>query len=170
MAHLDDLVEDGNSPFQLYKKEEKEQFALNIKEVDLKDSESMPPEGIGVWEEIIPEGTRTLTATASTRPGYVGVQSEWELVDPMTMETINKVAVMDDDDKQVIHMGRPVYRVNDHWFELNVKFEWTDAPEPPEQPKSSLYGGRLGQLGGARPSPPSSSGSSSRKSVPDVGM
>ena len=169
LAHLNDLVEDGNSPFQLYKKAEKEQFALNIKEVDLKDSESTPPEGIGVWEEIIPEGATSLTATASTRPGYVGTQSEWELVDPMTKETINKVAVMDEDGKQVIHMGRPVFRVNDHWFELNVKFEWTEAPEPPEQPQSSLYGGRLGQLGGARPSSSSSSGSSS-KSVPDVGM
>jgi hypothetical protein len=169
LANLNDLVEDGNSPFQLYKKAEKEQFALNIKEVDLKNSESMPPEGIGMWEEIIPEGITSQTATASTRPGYVGVQSEWELVDPMTKETINKVAVMDDDGKQVIYNGRPVFRVNDHWFELNVKFEWTEAPEPPEQPKSSLYGGRLGQLGGARPSSSSSSGSSNR-SVPDVGM
>jgi hypothetical protein len=143
---------------------------LNVKEVDLKESESMPPEGIGVWEEIIPEGTTSQTATASTRPGYVGAQSEWELVDPMTRETINKVAVLDDEGKQVIHMGRPVFRVNDHWFELNVKFEWTEAPEPPEQPKSTLFGGRLGQLGGARPPSSSSSGSSSNRSVPDVGM
>lgn len=172
LVHLDDLVEDGNSPFQLYKKEEKEQFSLEIKEVDLEDNDSMPPEGIGVWEEKIPQASATTITGGTTRIGYVGGQSEWELVDPMTRETINKVPVLDDDGKQVIHMGRPVYRVNDHWFVLNVKFEWTDAPEPPEQPGMSLYGGRMGLMGGrTSPTTPSTSaGTTSQRSVPDDGM
>jgi len=165
LAHLDDLVEDGNSPFQLYKKAEKEQFSLEVKQVDLVDSESMPPEGVGVWEEkILTSGTTTTAATRGL--GYVGTQSQWELVDPMTRETINKVAVLDENGKQAIYNGKPVHRVNDHWFVLNVKFVWTDAPEPPEQPGSSLYGGRMSPT---TVSPSTTSGSSSR-SVPNVDM
>ena len=169
LAHLDDLAEDGNSPFTLYKKEEKEQFSLKIQEVDLENTDSVPPEGIGVWEERIPQGT-TVTGMGSNRPGYVGVQSEWALVDPMTRETINKVPVLNEEGKQVLYQGKPVYRVNDHWFELNVKFVWKEAPEPPEQPKTSLYGGRTTQMG-ARTSTSTSSGStSSRRSAPDIDM
>ena len=160
LAHLDELAADGNSPFQLYKKEEKEQFSLEIKVVDLEDSESMPPEGVGVWEEKIAEGTTTNVA-APSRLGYVGTQSEWELVDPMTRETINKVPVLDEDGKQVIYNGKPVFRVNDHWFILNVKFVWKDAPEPPEDPMSTLYGGRYGQMG-ARTSPTTVTGTTSQ--------
>jgi len=170
LAHLDDLAKEGDSPFKLYKKAEKEQFALNIKEVDLQDSESTPPQGIGEWEERIPK-----TATPSAGPGrigYVGTQSEWALVDPMTRETINKVPVLNEEGKQVLYQGKPVYRINDHWFELNVKFVWKDAPEPPEQPTTSLYGNRLGQTstktstGKTSTSP--SSGSSSRRSAPSI--
>lgn len=143
LAHLNDLVEDGNSPFQLYKKAEKEQFSLEIKQVNLQDTDSMPPEGVGVWEEKVLQ-TPTTTNARTGRLGSVGAgtQSEWELVDPMTRETINKVPVLNEDGKQVIVNGKPAYRVNDHWFVLNVKFEWTEAPEPPEQPGSSLTMGR----------------------------
>lgn len=142
LANLDDLVEDANdNPFKLYKKAEKEQFSLEIKQVDLQDSDSMPPEGVGVWEEKLLE-TKSTTATPARGLGYVGSQqSEWELVDPMTRETINKIAVKDEDGKQVIYNGRPVNKINDHWFVLNVKFEWTEAPEPPEQPTTSMFGG-----------------------------
>jgi hypothetical protein len=117
----------------------------------------MPPEGVGVWEEKV-QTPKTTTTTATRGLGYAGTQSEWELVDPMTGETINKIAVMDKDGKQAIYNGKPVYKVNDHWFVLNVKFEWTDAPEPPKQATSSMYGGV-----GARSSTPSSS--SSKKST-----
>ena len=166
LAHLDELVADGNNPFKLYKKEEKEQFSLEIKEVNLEDSEMMPPEGVGVWEE---KEIETTAVQVSSRPGYVGAQSEWELVDPMTRETINKVPVLDEDGEQVIRNGRPVSRVNDHWFVLNVKFEWTEAPEPPEDPTASMYGGMMGRMG-VRTPPSTSTGSSSGTSVPDVGM
>jgi type IV pilus assembly protein PilM len=166
LGHLNDLFEDGNSPFVLYKKAEKEQFALNIKEVDLQDSESTPPQGIGVWEEQIPE--TTTPSAGPGRVGYVGAQGEWLLVDPMTKETINRVPVLDDDGKQVLYQGKPVYQVNDHWFELNVKFVWKDAPEPPEQPTTSLYGGRMTPTTSRPSTTPKSSGSSSRRSTPSI--
>jgi len=131
----------------------------------LMDADSMPPEGVGVWEEKTPQ-TTTATTAGTSRLGYVGTQSEWKLVDPMTGETINRVSVLNEDGKQVIINGKPVYRVNDYWFVLNVKLEWTEAPEPPEQPASSLYGGRMG----ATSTPKSTTSSSSSRSVPDVDM
>ncbi|MBN2313238.1 MAG: type IV pilus assembly protein PilM [Sedimentisphaerales bacterium] len=167
LAHLNDLVEDGNSPFQLYKKAEKEQFSLEVKQVDLKDSDSMPPEGVGVWEEKVLQASTT-TAAQTGRLGSVGTatQTEWELVDPMTRETINKVPVLNEDGKQVIINGKPVYRVNDHWFVLNVKFEWTEAPEPPKQATgTSLLGGR-GVMSTRKPS----TSSSSSRSIPSDDM
>jgi hypothetical protein len=167
LAHLDDLVPDGNSPFKLYKKAEKEQFSLEIKEVDLKDSEMMPPEGVGVWEE---KEVKATAVPTSTRPGYVGAQSEWELVDPMTRETINKVPILNEDGEQVIRNGKPVFRVNDHWFVLNVKFEWTEAPEPPEDPMASMYGGMMGRMGVRTPTTTGSGSSSQNSSVSDDDM
>ncbi|MEJ2703250.1 MAG: type IV pilus assembly protein PilM [Sedimentisphaerales bacterium] len=167
LAHLDALAEDGNSPFQLYKKEDKDQFALEIKEVDLQDADSTPPEGVGVWEEQPPKETAG-SGFGQSRPGYVGTQSQWELVDPMTGERIDKVPVLNDEGKPLLVQGKPVYRVNDHWFVLNVKLVWKDAPEPPEQPGASLYGGRMGGRLPTRPAAPPSSGSSSRRSAPSV--
>jgi len=145
LAHLDDLVEDGNSPFELYKKEDHEQFNLEIKEVALDNVDVTPPEGVGVWEEQTPK-TPTVTAPARSGFGYgYGGQVEWALVDPMTRETINKVPVLDEDGKQRYYQGKPLDKVNDHWFVLNVKFVWRGAPEPPEDPVMSLYGSRYGQ-------------------------
>jgi hypothetical protein len=168
LAHLDDLVQDGNSPFKLYKKAEKDQFSLVVKEVDLQNSDSTPPEGIGVWEELPSKATTTV---AQSRLGYVGAQSQWELVDPMTKERIDKVPVLNENGMPELYQGKPVFKVNDHWFELNVKFEWTQAPAPPEQPGTSLYGGRggrMGPMGGRTTTPSPSSGSSSRKSTPSL--
>ncbi len=164
LAHLDALVADGNSPFALYKKAEKDQFSLEIKEVDLQNADSTPPEGVGVWKEEKPKETTT-SAVGQGRVGYVGAQSQWELVDPMTGERIDKVPVLNDDGKQDFYQGKPVYRVNDHWFILNLKLVWKDAPKPPEQPGASMYGGRMNPRAPTRPaaSPSRSSGSSSRK-------
>jgi len=50
------------------------------------------------------------------------------LIDPMTKEIISKVAELDEDGKEKLD-GRGI--VNDHWFILNVKFAWKDAPAPP---------------------------------------
>jgi hypothetical protein len=167
LEHLNDIVEDGNSPFELYKKEDHEQFNHEIKEVTV-DGEM--PEGIGVWEEVIDE-------TAQTAPGtYRGggaATRNWILIDPMTGETISKETVLDEEGKPKLYRGQQVYKVNDHWFVLNAKFLWKDAPEPPKQPVTSQYGIMSPQ----RPtttttttSPSSSSSSSKRSKLPDLDM
>jgi len=161
LAHLDDLVEDGNSPspFELYKKDDPEQFGLEIKEVTL-DGEM--PEGIGIWEEVLDEKAVTTT------PQSTSLTRNWILIDPLTRETINKESVLDENGKPILYRGQPVYKVNDHWFVLNLKFIWRDAPEPPAQPVPSQYGGMISTQ---RPtSAPSTSSGSSRKNIPDLDM
>jgi hypothetical protein len=156
LQHLDDMVKDANSPFELYKKEDPEQFNLEIKEVDL-DGEM--PEGIGIWEELIDETTQT-----GSRSGVV--TRKWILIDPMTRETINKESMLGEDGKPILYRGLPRFKVNDHWFVLNAKFLWNDAPEPPAKPQTSMYGGMMST---PRPttSTPSPSSGSSGKSLPD---
>ncbi|MHC4559700.1 MAG: type IV pilus assembly protein PilM [Planctomycetota bacterium] len=157
LAHLDDLVEDVNSPFEVYKKDDPEHFNLEMKEVSW-DEEI--PAGIGVSE-------RRSTTTITTRPGQ-GDTTEWVLVDPMTKETINKVAVLDEDGKPVLDRnGRPVNKVNDHWFVLNVKFVWTEGPEPPEPP--AQLSRMSSRPGSRRPVSPPSSGSTGGRQLPSVG-
>jgi type IV pilus assembly protein PilM len=128
LEHLDDTV-DGNSPFELYNKTEApEQFSLEMKEVSI--SAELPP-GIGVQE------TRTNTSTTDSRQN----KEEAVLKDPMTNEIISTVPVYNEDGIQELGMGgKPVFQVNDHWFILNLKFIWKDAPEPPAQ-TASPYGG-----------------------------
>ncbi|MHC4751924.1 MAG: type IV pilus assembly protein PilM [Planctomycetota bacterium] len=157
LAHLDDLVEDVNSPFEVYKKDDPEHFNLEMKEVSW-DEEI--PAGIGVSE-------RRSTTTITTKPGQ-GDTAEWVLVDPMTKETINKVAVLDEDGKPVLDRnGRPVNKVNDHWFVLNVKFVWTEGPEPPEPP--AQLSRMSSRPGSRRPVSPPSSGSTGGRQLPSVG-
>jgi type IV pilus assembly protein PilM len=153
LQHLDDLIEDANSPFELFKKEEPEQFGLEIKEVTI-DGEM--PEGIGVWEELIDNTTNT----TNTRGRTGGLTRNWILIDPMTKETINKERVLDEDGKPVLYRGQEVHKVNDYWFVLNAKFVWRDAPEPPEQPITSQYG--------MMPQRPTTSPGPSSNSLPGV--
>jgi hypothetical protein len=126
------------------------------------------PEGIGVWEEVIDESTKTPSSTPRSVSG--SLTRNWILIDPMTKETINKESVLDENGKPVLHIGKPVYKVNDHWFVLNAKFIWKDAPEPPKQTVTSPYGTMLPQRPATTTTTPpsSSSGSSRRKStIPD---
>jgi type IV pilus assembly protein PilM len=161
LAHLDDMVEDGNSPFELFKKEDHEQFNLDIKEVTI---ENDTPGGIGVWEELIDE-----TAQIAGSPSNIA-NRKWILIDPMTKETISKENVLDEDGKQILYRGKPVYKVNDHWFVLNAKFVWRDAPEPPAPPTpTSRYGAILPQRPATSTTTSTSKSSrSSRGSVPDI--
>ncbi|MHC4680699.1 MAG: type IV pilus assembly protein PilM [Planctomycetota bacterium] len=146
LANLDAMVEDGNSPFVLYERADPEQFKLEMKEVTL-DVEM--PEGIGTWQE----RPAKIAVTGPRAPANV----EWDLVDPMTHEVINKIAEVDETGKQRLYRGKPVFKVNDHWFVLNVKFVWKDAPEPPPQP-AGMY--PFGMPSAMPPSPPSSGGQS----------
>jgi hypothetical protein len=87
----------------------------------------------------------------------------------MTRETICKVSVLDGNGNPELYRGLPVYKVNDHWFVLNAKFLWRDAPEPPAQPVTSQYGGGMMSIRRptmSSPSPSPSSGSSG-SSLPD---
>ena len=152
------MVEDADSPFELFKKEDPEQFNLEIKEVTI-DGE-MVPAGIGIWEELIDE-----TARPGSRAG--ALTRNRILIDPMTREVICKISVVDEDGEPILYRGQPVFKVNDHWFVLNAKFIWRDAPEPPAQPMTSQYGGMMSTLRPTMSSPSPSSGSSGN-SLPDI--
>lgn len=132
LAHLDDYVEDGNSPFELYEKTVvPEQFSLEIKKVVIDDE---MPGGIGEMD------VRYNTTGGRPKPGDAG---EWVLIDPLTKEIMNEVPELNPDGTQRIYQGKEVTRVNDHWFVLKVKFIWRDAPEAPEpEMPTNLYGPR----------------------------
>jgi len=120
LLHLDDFVADGNSPFEVYKMTDNEQFKPDIGEVSF-DVEMMPA-GIGVLD------VRYKPQPTSTTPGQAQ-EGEWVLIDPMTKELISKIAEWEDNGDAKLYRGKQVYTVNDHWFVLNVKFVWRDAPE-----------------------------------------
>jgi hypothetical protein len=117
LMHLDDFV-DGNSPFEVFKKADPNQFSLEIGQVSM---DEQIPAGIGVRD----------IRSKPTPPGANQSDSwEWILVDPMTNETISKVAEWKEDgNPQLDRLGQQVYTINDHWFVLKVKFVWRDAPE-----------------------------------------
>jgi len=161
LAHLDAMVADGNSPFMLYERTNPEHFKLEIKEVTI-DSEM--PEGIGVWQEQTP---RTPVAVTGPRSSAT---VEWALVDPMTNEIINKITELDENGRQRIYRGQPVFKVNDHWFVLNLKLVWKEAPEPPKPTITSPYGMPMSQPSpsAAPASRPSSRPSGRKSSVPEI--
>ena len=48
----------------------------------------------------------------------------------MTGEVISKVPELDRyGHKKIDRLGKMVYQVNDHWFKLDFKLMWKDAPE-----------------------------------------
>jgi hypothetical protein len=148
----------------LYKKEDPEQFKLDIMEVTV---DGGVPVGIGEWKEVIDESTRIRTTPGPSRRSPLGTRN-MILIDPMTGETISKEPVLDREGKQVLDRssGQPAYKVNDHWFVLNAKFLWPDAPEQPKQTVTSPYGVMSPQ----RPTTSPSSGSSSKSKLPDLDM
>jgi len=81
------------------------------------------PTGIGVRD----------IRSKPTSPGSTARQNEsweWILVDPMTSETISKIAEWQEDGSPKLdRRGQQLFTVNDHWFVLKVKFVWRDAPE-----------------------------------------
>ena len=100
---------EGTSPFEIYKKTDKQHFEIKTGDVDL--SAEMP-EGIG------------------DRKGPAGKQGA-ELIDPMTKEVISKQAVVD-------AQGKKQYQVNDHWFVLNLKLKWKDAGVAAAAPEAGV--------------------------------
>jgi type IV pilus assembly protein PilM len=153
LLHLDDFVVDDNSPFEVYKKRDPNQFKLDIGEVS--------------WEEQMPAGIGIRDIRYKpTPPGSTQEESaEWVLIDPMTKEIISKIAEWEENGRPKLYRGQQVYTVNDHWFVLNVKFVWRDAPEAVKAVAPTFPGmpGMLGRPGMVRPaapqSPPSGGGS-----------
>ncbi len=114
LEHMDELM-DANSPFKLYDKVDSKHFFLEVKEVDTGGD---CPAGTGV------EQVKTYPTSFSSifQPSQ---SSDIPLVDPLTREVIS--IVYEKDEK-----GRTVKSIiHDHWFILQMKFLWKDAPEPP---------------------------------------
>lgn len=114
LMHPDDIV-DGNCPFELFSKTDSKHFQIQTGEVDPLAS---MPEGIGLAE----------TPTEKKSDQIKGVRSV--LVDPMTKEIISRVPEMNEYGRQRLdRLGKVIYEVNDHWFALNMKFVWKNAPK-----------------------------------------
>jgi len=126
LMHLDEIF-DGNSPFELYKRLDIKHCRLEIGEVDL-DAE-MPP-GIGFIE------VRPGKAKGGRKESMSTEQVLIDLIDPMTKEVISKVVELDEDGKERYdRRGNAVYKSNDHWFRLDVKFVWKEVPKEAEDGK-----------------------------------
>lgn len=97
-----------NTPFKLYNKTNRKDFVIDAGEVDM--SKPMPA-GIGVEKQ-------------ETTAGAAGAKKS--LIDPMTEEVISKQEELDSkgNPKRDKLTGKPLYRVNDHWFRLNFKLAW----------------------------------------------
>jgi hypothetical protein len=151
LMHLDTLF-DGNSPFELYNKGDKQNFELKTGDVDM--SADMP-EGIGVKKAV--EGKDAAKADM--------------LIDPMTKEVISKVEAVDAGKKVTDRQGKAVYQTNDRWFVLNLKLKWKDAPKPAEgavKAASQQKGSSVAEKGQAAPSSKKSGGS--KKKEPSVDL
>jgi len=155
LLHLDDFVADGNSPFELYEKTDPNQFKPEIGEVDL---QVQMPAGIGVRDiryKPTPSGARQAD------------NAEWILIDPMTKETISKIAEWEENGqpKRDPRRGTQVYTVNDHWFMLNIKFVWRDAPESVKAKAPQLPAYMMGRQSMISPAAPKSAPSSGRSNL-----
>jgi hypothetical protein len=116
LLHLDDVV-GWKNPFELYKKAEIKHFNLETGEVALN---AKMPAGIGI------EYVKSEKAKKTGR----GDDDGRILIDPMTKEIISKAVELDENGrKKVDGAGKIVYKGNDHWFKLDVKFIWKDAPK-----------------------------------------
>jgi type IV pilus assembly protein PilM len=115
LLHLKDV----NSPFELYKKTDPKHFKLRIGEVAL---DADMPGGIGIVEN----RQNPVTATKS----LYNQKTSSVIIDPMTKEVISKEAKLDDDGKPIYSASNEIeYEVNDHWFVIQCKFLWKDAPK-----------------------------------------
>ena len=176
LLHLDDLVADGNSLFELYGKGNPEHFLPEVGEVEVDGASglggtTMMPAGIG-------EPTVRYAPAVAARPGYGSDQANIVLVDPMTKETISSVPEFDANGNLKLVRGKPVYQVNDHWFVLNMKFAWRDAPKAPEAAPGfgdSMYpqgtmGPSVAPVLSTSDTPPTPKAPSKRKTTPDIDL
>ncbi len=132
LLHLDDSNNpsiDSNCPFRLYeRKKVGTQFKKDKGDVSVETSDKQPA-GIGVLE-IKTENVK------NSSPGVSGSMTTEEqyLADPLTKETISKVKKTDETGRPILdRFQKQEYQINDHWFILNFKLVWKDAPKVAEQ-------------------------------------
>ncbi len=154
LLHLDEFVADSKSTFEVYNRKDPNQFKLEIGEVNL---EEQIPAGIGIMD----------IRYKPTPPGSTQEEeAEWVLIDPMTKELISKIAEWDENGRPKLdRRGMPIHTVNDHWFVLNVKFEWVDAPESVKAKAPELPSYMRGRTTMGRTTTPQSSPSSGRSNL-----
>jgi hypothetical protein len=87
-------------------------------------------------EEQTPAGVG-LSEYRDIEPGGI---AEEVLIDPMTREVINDVAELEEGKEKLDRSGNVIYKANDHWFVLNAKFIWKNAPAKPLIPGRTLGG------------------------------
>jgi len=138
LMHLDKVM-GGKVAFELYKKDELDNFKWEDGAVELNDEAHG---GIGVKR---------------VRKSEDGGADEEYLVDPMTEEVISKVALEQDGGNVRVGKGSGRYEENDHWFVLNFKLLWKESPHPQgAEAVGSASGGRglgRGRAPGATRSP-----------------
>ncbi len=125
LDNLDELT-NSNSPFELFNKRDSMDCKIELKEIDL--DQGLPPAGIGI------EDTREVNEGGTND----NVIEEDILIDPLTKEIICTVAELDENGKEKSYFGRTQYQANDHWFVINLKFVWKDAPLPDENSQTQI--------------------------------
>jgi hypothetical protein len=133
---------DVNSPFTIYPPmKDAPHYKL---ETGVADPDGDIPKGVGEWQFIpdpLPPGSTATGAmyqmSLAQRPGT------WILVDPMTKELISAEPVKDQYGNLAYDAtGKPVKDVHDHWFRLQFKLKWADAPKSAAPAGGAMTGAR----------------------------
>jgi hypothetical protein len=124
---------DSNCPFEIFNVTDRNHFDLTKDVVAL---DTTMPAGIGVEDQrIIKRKSQPKQNIQLYGPRFSIDQQEETiekiLIDPMTREIISRVRKYNEDGSPAIdkNTGKPHYEINDHWFELKLKFRWINAPE-----------------------------------------
>lgn len=160
LQRIEQVIPDA--PFRLFNKNQIAHFQLTTGEVDLADPEM--PEGIGVLTEVEripveetedprnPAARRTPTRSTARGGTPDKVFVEEVLIDPMTNEEMSKtysIITQEDVDRapslterdlgrvRYTQFNEPEFIIRDHWFRINAKLIWTQAPETAQASGSS---------------------------------
>jgi len=138
LENIDQFL-DVNSPYELFGKSA-DHFKLEKGPIDL-DTEI--PMGVGEWEFVPdPDAVKSAAATSGYGMTTNPQDGSWILIDPMTEETISDTALTDHyGNPRFDSAGKPLKEIRDHWFRLQFKLLWEDAPETPGASGAGALGG-----------------------------